>query len=92
MDESGFDFQAGEFRFGKSDPDALDALIEKVKRISCDDPEPPWWNHDEEDVGYTSKTAFALLGLVLGNTLGIDLKPLLRQARAIKLCEGDIEF
>lgn len=51
-------------------------------------PEPPWQS-PEEDEDYTSATAFALLGVVLGNTLGFDLKPLLRQARAIKTVEDN---
>lgn len=62
--------------------------------------EPEWWNHEEEDVEYTSKTIVALLTVLLGNEttagerLGFDLKPLLQQLWAIKLLESndDIEF
>ena len=89
-------FDNGEFakRLDREFVERINRLIDGLKSIGCGDPEPPWWNHEEEDVTYTSKTVFALLGVLLGNTLGMDLKPLLQQAHAIKLVEGleDIEF
>ena len=74
--------------------DEIEALLEQMQQMKCGDAEPLCWNHEEEDVTYTSKTVFALLGVLLGNTLGIDLKPLLKQAHGIKLVEQDedVEF
>ena len=55
---------------------------------------PPWNNSGEDDETPTSRTGFELLGVVLGNTLGFDLKPFLRQVQALKALEQDkdIEF
>lgn len=60
-------------------------LDEAIAKASA---EPPWHNAEEDDQTPTSSTAFELLGVVLGNTLGFDLKPLLAQTQALKQLES----